>query len=197
MGGRWSYNFQACPHKMMSESIDFRKRKLVFVDIETTGLDPEIHEIIEISCLIVDGETFEEVGGFTEKIVPERIGLADPNAISISGYTQEGWQNARSLQEVIQKFAGTVPGGIITGWNVAFDWSFLEHALKRLNINSDFDYHRLDVMSIAYGKLFPDLEVTELGLRKIAPKLGIEIDEKHGAEKDIRATYEVFKKLMR
>lgn len=181
---------------MKEKKINFRDRKLVFIDIETTGLNPDIHEITEIGCLVVNGRTFEVERKYEEKVKPTRIETASRDALKSYGYTEEGWKGAKPLKEVLQKIAEIATDGLVAGWNVSFDWWFLDKGFRKHKIEPQFDYHRIDVMSIAYSRLYRKRKVTQLGLRKVAPYFGIKLPERHGAMVDIRATYEVFKKLM-
>ena len=178
------------------EEINFRDRKLVFVDLETTGLNPDIHEITEIGCLVVNARTLKEELAYEEKVKPVNIEKASREALEIYDYSEKRWKDAKPLKKVLEKIANIAPGGLITGWNVSFDWWFLDKAFRKFEIEPDFDHHRIDVMSIAYAKLYSQKKVTRLGLRKIAPYFGIRLTETHGAMVDIRTTYEIFKKLM-
>jgi len=54
--------------------------KLVIFDLETTGLDPERHTIIQIAAIAVDAE-FNEIDQFEAK-VKFRLGDADPTALA-------------------------------------------------------------------------------------------------------------------
>ena len=181
---------------MIKKEINFRDRKLVFIDLETTGLNPDVHEITEVGCLVVNGKTFEIELEYEEKVKPLNLRNATPAALRSYGFSEEKWKKAKSLKEVLIKLARISPGGLITGWNVSFDWWFLEKGFIKHGIEADFDYHRVDVMSIAYAKLYSTRKVTRLGLRKIAPYFRIELSKTHGAMVDIRATYEIFKRLM-
>lgn len=180
----------------MNKKINFRKRPLVFIDLETTGLNPLEHEIVEMACLVADGQTFEVSKKYIKKVKPEHIETATPEALKIFGYSPEAWENARSAKEILQEVNGLAPGGMLAGWNVSFDWWFLEMGFKKVGITSQFDYHLVDVMSIAYAKLWKEKEIEQMGLRKIAPYFGIKLGEEHGALEDITATYEIFRKLM-
>lgn len=177
------------------KTIDFRTRKLVFIDLETTGVDPEKHEIIEIAWILVDGQSFEVLSEFVAKVKPEHPETANPKALEITGYSEEEWGNAGLLKEALGKIIQLAPQGMLVGWNIYFDWSFLEKGFKKFNFVSQFDYHMIDVMVIAYSKLHSKPEIRELGLKKIATYFGIEFQEHHALE-DIRATYQIFKKLM-
>ncbi len=182
---------------MNKEVIDFRQRPLVFIDLETTGVNPLRHEILEVGCLVANGETFKKIEEYNAKVKPIHIETADPEALKINGYSPERWGEAKELKEAIERLAKIAPGGIISGWNISFDWSFLERAFANFRISHGFDYHKLDVQSIAYSKLYGKGEVKKLGLRPVASYFGIKLAEIHGAEEDIQMTYEIFKKLMK
>jgi len=177
---------------------DFRQKKLVFVDVETTGLSPIRHEIIEIASIVVEGHDFSQVRTFESKIFPEHIQNAEKEALEINGFNPKDWEGAPSQKKALGEFANIAPGGVIVGWNVSFDWAFLESGFERLGIIHKFDYHQIDAMSVAYGKLFKMGEFKNLGLRKVAPIFGIKLSETetHSAVKDVKATYEVFRKVM-
>lgn len=181
---------------MIKNNVNFRDRKLAFVDLETTGLNPDIHEITEVASLVVNGKTFEIELEYEEKVRPTNLKTASKEALASYGYSDERWKNAKPLKEVLKRISKIAPGGLITGWNVSFDWWFLDKGFRKHKIEPDFDYHRIDVMSIAYAKLYSKRKVTQLGLRRVAPYFGIKLPDEHGALVDIRATYEVFKKLM-
>src|SRR3990172_9098237 len=133
---------------------DFRDKNLVFVDVETTGLSPDIHEIIEVAAIVADGRTFSEVKSYSCKIKPEHIERAEKEALKINGYSPEKWRDALPAKEAFLTVANISPNGVIAGWNVAFDSDFLEHAFARNKIIHKFDYHKIDVPSITYAKLF-------------------------------------------
>src|SRR3989344_4367775 len=106
-----------------------------FVDIETTGLDAEKHEIIEIGCVLTspDLEVIEE---FELKIKPERIEDADPVSLKVNQYDSLDWEDAYGLKEGMKIFAGKVNDCIMVGHNVAFDSGFLEHAFTKNGIKN-------------------------------------------------------------
>ena len=180
----------------MKKSGDFRDKNLVFVDVETTGLSPDIHEVIEVAAIVADGENFNEVRSYSSKIKPEHIERAEKEALKINGYSPEKWRDALPEKEAFQTVANISPNGVIAGWNVAFDWDFLEHAFTRNKIIHKFDYHKIDVPSITYAKLFKIGKFAGLSLRSVAPLFGIELPQVHSAVEDVRATYEIFKKVL-
>lgn len=178
------------------EDHDFRERHLIFVDLETTGLDKIKHEIVEVGCLVVNGRNFEVVEEYVAKVKPQHIETATPEALEINGYTKEKWKEAKNLGEVLKKIAELSIGGMIAGWNIAFDWEFIENGFHKYNIESTFNYHKVDVQGIAYAALYKEKGVKSLKMRKVAEYFGIKLGSVHGAEEDVRITYEIFKRLM-
>ena len=182
---------------MIKEEKDFRRKHLVFIDLETTGLDKDKHEIIEIGCLIVNGGNFEIVEEYFAKVKPNHIETANPEALKINGYSKERWKDAKDLEEVLRKVSKMAEEGMITGWNVTFDWAFIEEGFKKFNIRSTFNYHKVDVQAIAYAFLYRKKRIKNLRMRSIAEFYGIKLGDVHGAEEDIRITYELFRKFMK
>ncbi len=122
-------------------------------DIETTGLNPMVHEIIEIGCVILNPQTGETINEFEVKIAPLRILDAHPKALEVNGYREEDWRSASSLQEGLRQYADAIRSCVFCAQNATFDWSFLSNAFGKEQINLDIDYHRLDLMSLGYAKL--------------------------------------------
>ena len=63
-----------------------KRHNLAFIDVETTGFDPETQEIIELGVVIArptgdDAMDYEIVDEIDLKIKPEHIETADPQAL--------------------------------------------------------------------------------------------------------------------
>ena len=93
---------------------------LIFLDTETTGLDPsQGHEIIEIAIITRYSNGNEEV--FHTKIKPQRINQAHPKALKVNGYNEKDWLEALPMEEAIKKIASRLQYGMIVGYNPYFD----------------------------------------------------------------------------
>lgn len=176
---------------------------LVFVDIETTGLNPRIHEIIEIGVVRVsqlwqEGEkpVFSETSRWSVKIRPENIAVADPASLKINGYNHDGWKEAISLAEALNIFSQKTEGAIMVAHNVAFDAGFLDEYMGRLSIANKMHYHRLDTVSMAYAKLHSTPDVNRYSLGELCKYFHINNENAHSALGDAVADFELFKKLM-
>ena len=175
---------------------DFRQRPLLFVDLEFSGLDPRINEILEVGAIVVNGKTLQIEKEYEVKVKPKLIENADPVSLGINGYKKEEWTNSKPIKTVLQDLNKLAPHGIIAGWNVTYDWMFLEMAYRNNNIKPAFDYHKLDVLAIAYAYALKNPEISEVKLSALVEHFKIQRKEIHRAFADIKATYEVFLKLI-
>ena len=172
-----------------------RKHHLAFVDIETTGLNAQEHEILEIGCVLTDSE-LKILDEFEMKIKPEHMERADPVALKVNRYQAKDWQEALPLEEALKIFSKKVEGCIMVGQNVAFYSGFLEANLARFGLLNTMHYHKLDTISIAWAKLHQQPDIDHFSLREMCQYFGIENREPHQALSDARATFELYKKLM-
>ena len=162
---------------------------IIFLDCETTGLNPDKHEILSIGAVKEDGTTFEC------KVIPLHIKEADPKALEINGYKKEDWDEAFFLPHALQllnDFVGTdMP--YFMAYNASFDLSFLEKAYRDCNLPWPFHYHKLDLLTLAWSKLPAE---SSLSLKNVCLALSIEPEPAiHGALNGTQKAYEVYKKL--
>jgi len=172
-----------------------RKHNFAFIDIETTGLNLEKNEIIEIGCVITTSE-LEIIEEFELKIKPEYIENADPVALKVNHYNKKDWESSFSLKDAMKIFSEKVKNCIMVGHNVAFDAGFLEYSFNKTEIINTMHYHKLDTISIAWAKLHREPDLEHFSLRELCERFDIKNERAHSALPDARATYELYKKLM-
>ncbi len=171
---------------------------LAFVDIETTGIDKDKHEIIELACVIArmkDG-ALEVVDTLDVKIQPKHIETAEPQALRINGYNDADWLFAISLESALQQFIKKTEGAIFLAHNITFDYPFIEKALKDVGLEHKMHFQKIDTLSLAFGILHKNDDLGKLSLRALCDQFGIENKKAHSAFADTYALYEVFRKLM-
>ncbi len=156
--------------------------RIVSIDIETTGLDPDHDSIIEIGAILFNERRVE--AEWSSLINPQQ---PIPSPITaLTGITNDMVRNAPAIDDVIDnlvKFVGTYP---ILGHNIQFDLSFLrKHNIFIFNDS-------LDTYEMA-SVLLP--KVPRYNLKSLGQELGILFPATHRALDDARVTHGVFMKL--
>ena len=183
-----------------------KKHTLAFIDVETTGLDIDKHEIIQLGVVLVSqnwlsggkssAPVFEILEEFELKIKPERIQDAEPVALRVNGYNPADWVFAYTLEEAMKMFSSKTADAIMVGHNVAFDFGFIEKAFKKTGLLNKMHYHKLDTISMAFAKLYRNEDVDRFSLQYLCDYFHIENKNAHTALSDARATFELYKKLL-
>ena len=178
----------------MTKIADIASAPLIFFDLEMTGLSPITHEIIEIGAVraVRDGNEWKVNGAKNWLVAPTHIETADPDALSIVGYSDFEWKDAIPLETALREFVVFASGGFLVGHASAVDWSFLSPALYRFGIENTADYHILDTASMAYilsgGKL-------SVSLGDIATRYEITREHAHRASDDAMTTFRIFEAM--
>ena len=166
---------------------------LAFIDIETTGLDRQRQEIIEIGLILAKQPELEIIDTWEAKIKPQNLKTADPGALKITGYKTKDWELALKPKAALEAFSKKTKDCILVGHNIAFDRPFLEDNFRKWKVPVRWDYHSLDTITLAYLKLGSE---QKLRLSEIAKVLNIKRKRKHTALDDAETCYKVFKKLI-
>lgn len=185
--------------------------KLFFFDTETSGTEPAVNSIVQISGMIdIDGEVVEEFDIYSRP--DEDTDLISEEALKVQGRTLEevmlfppAKEAKKKLEELfcrhVSKYDKT-DKLIPVAHNCRFDMGFLVQFWQRRGDNYLFSYlnsrRQIDTMSICTF-------ITHLGfispagskLNELCECLGINLDEAHNALSDIRATRELYYRLKR
>lgn len=129
---------------------DVYNKPIGFLDLETTGLDPEKHEILEIGAVVLTSD-FKFKKAMNYRLVMEHPERADPKALKVNGYTPEGWRNAIPQKAGISKLLSFLSEcGVCFAHNSTFDYGFLEFGVRRHMIDIPLPRYRLDTMTIVW-----------------------------------------------
>jgi DNA polymerase-3 subunit epsilon len=103
---------------------------LVFVDIETNGLNHIRGRVIEVAAIRV--EHGEVVRSFNSLIDPE---CELPQFITnLTGITSADLQGAPTFDQVAEELSSVLKGAVFVAHNVRFDYSFLKQEFGRLGM---------------------------------------------------------------
>lgn len=182
-----------------------KKSDLAFIDLETTGLDPDKHEIIEIGCIVArppekgarpEGSELKIISELELKVKPEHLETAEPEALRINGYSDAEWLFAVSLEQALTALAEKTDGAMMISHNITFDWPFLQRGFAATKVRNRLHGVRLDLLSMAFAKLHSRDEVQRFNLRALGEHFGIKNERAHSALADTRAALEIYKKLL-
>lgn len=165
-----------------------RDKPLAYIDTETTSLDCEVAQVLEV-CVVIPAKNIR----FSSKVAPEDISKADPSSLRINGYTDEAWVGAPPAAEVLALLPDMLEGCVIVGKNPGFDLSVIGCQMRRLGLGQAFrriPYHKLDVTTLAWLALGDKLE--SLSLNSVCKELGLTNEGEHRAEADVDRTIAAF-----
>jgi DNA polymerase III epsilon subunit-like protein len=183
--------------------------KLLVLDTETSGTDPQVHSLLTIGALVWDDGTF---GDEIELRVVEREMVIDAEAMAINRINidlhRRGGIEPRLAATELSSFVrrhffgphGPDPA-VLCGHNIAFDIGFLKRLFNLAEIRYDlyFSHRALDTASVLRflalaRRIPPDL----VSSSKAFAHFGIQFshDTRHTALGDARATAELLNRLI-
>jgi len=195
---------------------------LCAVDVETTGLDPSYHEIVEVAIVPLNGdlEPCKEIPAFHRVINPAHKDRAAKKSLGISGITQAALEAAPGPLETADAFANWFKK-YVEGWsfrkiaplahNWKFDQAFIQQWLgwdmddptrNKAWMDSFFEPRARDTMRVgvfvndlAYlrNQAFP---FPKVNLAYMANIFEIPHERAHNAYHDALVTAELYKKLL-
>lgn len=160
----------------------------ITIDIETTGLDPEKDEILEIAAIKYiennEAEIFSRVVKVQNpltKEISELTGITDDFLL----------KNGMDIETALKDFWNFVGRAKLVGYNISFDMSFLRNASIEHKIKMQAN-KCIDVLQLARRKV---KDTKNYKMSTVASELGIEMAQKHRAESDCRLAFEIYRKL--
>lgn len=203
---------------MSNSMVHWNGNQLCAIDCETTGLDPSIHELIQICILPLDSDIKprQDVIPFYMELKPENpecmsIGAFKTHGIDIHKICTEGMDRMKAvdlLEEWIKKLdlptsRGGYPKKVMPlGQNYSFDKSFMLNWLGFSTYEDMFFYHYRDTMISAlflndhaavHGE---DVPFKKVSLSWLAKQTNTPLERAHDALQDCLATAGVYRNLI-
>jgi len=161
------------------------KRPLVFIDLETTGINVSADRIVEISALKVNPNGIEQ---WLTTLVNPGIPIP-PKVTAIHGISDSDVAEAPSFREIAKILTSFLEGCDLAGFNaMKFDIPVLAEEFLRANVDFNFRKRKyIDVQVIFHKK---EQRTLEAAFRFYCKR---ELEDAHSAKADTAATYEVLK----
>lgn len=158
------------------ELVNTKANNITVFDLETSGLDPQNHKIIEIAAIrVCNGQIVSEFstlinnGPITEEIT------------QLTGITNDQLLTGLSEDSAMRMFKVFMKDSILVAHNALFDLAFLHFTRMRL-FNQSFENDFLDTFTIARDRTpFPHK------LIQLCERFEIVLEGAHRALNDVRA----------
>ena len=125
--------------------------KLIIIDTETTGLNPELNNIIQLAAVDYDDPNsyFNMYSNIVTTMEPE---AQQKHGLTPEKLTKLGAVDIIQLLLEFELFINQYDDDILlAGWNPGFDYSFLRCYYKRANLQMHrIQYKTLDVFSLCW-----------------------------------------------
>ena len=182
--------------------------KILFVDVETTGLNPIENGIIQLCCIMdIDGKKVDE---FNSYVKPFKSDIITKESLEINGLHEEEI-NGLHEQVVYMRFKKWLGKYVdeydkndkihFIGYNARFDDDFLREWFKKNNdkyYGSYFFWPAIDITNLLAVKYMNERNsFKNFQLMTVAKELGIDVSEAiaHNAEYNVKVTRDLFYKM--
>ena len=184
-------------------------KKLFFFDVETTGLDPAVHDIVQLAYIIDrDGEIVDTGDLYLR---PSPGGSIDPDALRVQGRTLEQVMAFPPASDAYHTLIGRLSLHIdkfnradklypVAYCGIQFDYPFLQNFFKRQDdpfFGSWYNHRVIDPIVLARTLDFKDILVSpDLKLHTVCESFGVPLSQAHDALADVTAMRELFYKMV-
>jgi DNA polymerase III subunit epsilon len=180
-----SYLFFRFQSKPKTVDVSFLPQQFIVVDLETTGLDPEKHKIIEIGAIKVNRDS---INHDTFQTLIKIDGKLPKKITEITGITTEMLEkDGQSIESAMSEFIQFIGNLRLVAFNAPFDLGFLSNAARQLDMKIENPVSCALDMS---RRAWPGLK--SYRLENLAKTGGLSTQGNHRALKDCELTTTVY-----
>ena len=180
------------PPVFPAASIPWREAEFSVVDLETTGLDPAVNEIISFATITVAEGRVRLSDSHYQLVKPRR--MPDWDTIRIHGLREADLDEAPPLEDVLDLLLDAIGGRVMVAHVAAVERGFLGAALSDAGRELDnpiVDTAALD-RELRRRRREPRAKTDPIGLSDLARHLGLPIHRPHEADGDALTTAQAF-----
>lgn len=181
-------------------------KKVIYLDVETTGMHPIKHDIIQLAAIIeIDGQIVAEEN---IRCQPSDWNTVSSEALAVSGTTTEQLKTYILPAEAYNRFTTLLNKYVDrykpedkfypAGYNLNFDLGFINSFMKKHNDNylgSYLNWKRIDPLPLLHFLEYQGkITLPNFKLSTVCEHFSIEL-QAHDALSDVKATRELLKLL--
>lgn len=172
-------------------------RYWVVTDLETGGLDPDRHDIVQIAHVVVDAAQKRVLPGseMVTYVRPVKWDNSSREAKNIHGISLKTAMGGLPLSEALGAWCRDInwEESIVAAWGIDFELKFLNRAFKATERVVPFNYRNMDVRSLVHGVRSAGGGMAYLSLKDACADRGIlfDKDRAHDALYDAQRTAEL------
>ena len=178
--------------------------KILFIDTETGGLNPDKHSILTIALAVYDGKNIIEL---KEIAIQQREYVVTAKALEINNinlveHDKSAISTKDAVNEIIQfikaNFLEEKP--VIAGHNIEFDYKFIDKLFlsEREYLWKYVSHRKIDTCSlINYLMLTGKIQIESASLDSAIKYFNINTASRHTAKDDVIATIDLYKNINR
>jgi DNA polymerase-3 subunit epsilon len=168
-------------------TLPLHEAPLAFLDVETTGLRPDLGDrVVEIAVIRAQGPS--ELTRFVSLVNPQR--RLSPDAMRVNSITPAMVADAPVFSDLLDQLLPLIEDVILVCHNAPFDLGFLEAELRRADAPT-WDGVALDTLAFARRQYW----FRRNSLSAIARQLGIRTPGAHRALADALTTQAIFRRF--
>jgi DNA polymerase III subunit epsilon len=180
----------------------WREAEFSVMDLELTGLDPSVHEIVSFATVTVAEGRIRLDDARYRIVRPSH--MPDPDSIRIHGLRESDLATAPRLDRVLDELLAALTGRVLVAHAAAIESGFLTAALETRGLrlcnpvvdtaNLAVELHRLrrEPPPPRGDDDFPRAVISSPGLAELARSLGLPVHRPHHADGDALTTAQVF-----
>ncbi|GEM_PF-226434 len=215
---------KGCPHnlgflptfKLLFPQFNFECMPYLVYDVETTGLEPGYHEIIQLGAVLYN-DKWEQLDTYLSNVYPQFPDRFSIPASKIHELTLADLEDAPMIYEVIEDFEAWLLAQVgsfrkqreelrnivVCGQNVTTDVNFMRYAYREAKVSWEYSHRVLDLFVLAnfYFRILRANKIgtpKSLGLGAIAEFFGLSrAEEAHNALEDSILTGKCIRIILR
>lgn len=177
----------------LEQAPDLRSVRLAVVDVETSGLSPSEHHLLQVAVVVVDG-TGRELVRWASDVRPPGGLLGRVGPRHIHGITRRRLWRAPQPGPVLDHLHQLLRDAVVVGHNIAFDLAFIRQASSRAGVPMP---SRPALCTLELSRSLDPERLRRHRLGDLCERYGIALDRPHDALADAQATASLLTVLLR